>query len=187
MALSDITNKIHADAEKKQGETIQRAKKLIEQRELESRQECERITREFDQETERLLEKNKQKVTIGAQQESKMYIDSVKRSLIDKVFEDALEKMCISSDDTYSSLLKSLLKNIPKDTHGILKTPENRKKVTQVLVSQTHPHLTLEVDNSIRGGCVIVGDSFEYDLTFTSLVEDKKDELEIEVSQFLFS
>jgi len=187
MSLSDITGKIHADAEKNRDDILRTAQTTIEK--LTQEAEAQKLQKRelFEQETATLLEKNVQKVVAGAKQEAKKLIDGTKRQAIDSVFTTALKKLVNADDVAYENSLTSLLQTLPKDTTGTLKTPSKRTSQTENALQKAGLKLSIETDESISGGCVIVGDTYEYNLTFDKLIADKKSDVEVEVAHILFS
>ena len=65
--------------------------------------------------------------------------------------------------------------------------PESRLSETKAACKSAGLTAEVVADAGIEGGVRILGKGFEYDLTFGKLIENKRDNLEIDVANILFS
>ncbi len=186
MPITDITDKIIADATKEAEHIIDGAQveaQKTEKRLVVSKKE---ITEENKKVLEKALSENKRRVVSAANQEVKMQIDNVKRSAINEVFEIALKDTLSLSDKEYKALLKSFLVNIPSETKGEVFAPKEKVAITKETLKESNLTNTVTPTDKFKGGIIIVEKDFEYNLTFENILADKKKFLEVEIAKLLF-
>ncbi len=188
MALTHIIEKIKKDAEKEAEKILSRAEHEKKEIQKDTENQKEKIKRDFDAETKKILNKRKRSFSGKKQQEFNMAIEKEKRSLIDETFQEALEKLRSMSKEEYIKLLESRISGTLKneDVKQVM-CPPDRKEETEEVLSRLGLKADIVPGENIKEGVKIIGDDFEYDLTFESILSQKKKELEPEVARILFS
>ena len=188
MALSDITNKIESDASEKVAvlEQTFEAKITELKKELDSQKKDRR--KAYDSETESVLTSNKARVEGQAKRESKNMLEATRRELLDGVFTKALSDLQELDESKYEKVLESLVATLKGEEGAVtVHAPKARLSVTEKAFKAAGIKASFEEDDSIKGGFKVQGEGFEYDLSFTHLIAQKKEELEIKVADILFS
>jgi len=187
MSITDITKKIIEDAENEAVCIVNGGKEEVEkilssQKSIKSELEEKHI-----KDTDALARDNQKRVQSAAQREVKINIEKAKRNSIDKVYADALDKLINLSEKEYKDVLKSLLKDIPKEAKGSIYFPKKREEETKNVLRDMGFKNELLVNNDFSGGIIFLGDDFEYNLTFEHVLESKKEKIEIELASILFN
>jgi len=111
----------------------------------------------------------------------------VKRNLVDETFNEALLILFSLSEKDYGIILKKLLTPPPKDISSKIITPKEKIGVTKKILNELHIKNSIISTDKFKGGVIITGDNFEYNLTFENLIANKKKSLEVNVAKILFT
>jgi len=187
MAITDITNKIFTDAVKEAECVIADAEQKVQEIKKHLELSKKEITDKQKEESKRNLLENEKKITSAAYQEIKLQIDNAKRNSVDETFNEALLTLLSLPDEDYEIILKKLLMSLHKDISGKIITPKEKIKVTKKILEELHIKNPIISTDKFKGGVVIIGDNFEYNLTFENLLASKKKLLEVDVAKILFT
>jgi V/A-type H+-transporting ATPase subunit E len=187
MSLSDITEKIIKEAQKKAQQLSKEAETQVVSIEEETKKIIVQKKQTHTESVKKVLEDNKKRVSASANYETKRSLESRKRTELDNVFGDALKKFESLDDDAYYKILISVLGNLPKDISGTVYAPTKRLSVTKRALREIGLDIEITKDDTISGGVIVRETNAEYNLTFTRKMEDTKKSLEIEVASILFS
>ncbi len=186
MPIADITDKILADAAKKGVDITNTAKdeagkikEGLEKSKKEMRENSEKILK-------KTLSENERRVTSAAEQEVKLLIAAKKRNVIDEVFNLALQKLLSLSGAEYKGLLKKTLKQTTGIDDGEILAPEERVGVIKEVIKELGLKNTVIPTDKFKGGVLIIGKDYEYNLTFENILANKKSSFEAEVAKLLF-
>jgi len=187
MPITDITDKIITDAVKEAEHIISGAEQKV--REIEKQLELSKkdIIDMQKKEVERNLLENERRITSVAYQEVKLQTDKAKRMAVNETFDDALLELLSLSDENYGVILKNLLTSLHKDVSGKITAPKERTKITKKILEKLQIKTPITPTDEFKGGIVITGDNFEYNLTFENLLANKKSSLEVDVAKILFT
>ena len=186
MPISDITDKIIEDAKKEAGYIIDAAKVKADEIEKRIERKKKDVIKESESNLQKTILENKRRVVSAANQEVKLRVDNTKREKVDEVFDTALKNILSLPDEEYKTLLKGLLKNIPKDVEGEVFAPKEKVAITKEALKAAGLKNIVTPTDKFKGGIVITGKDFEYNLTFENILADKKNSLEVEVAKILF-
>jgi V/A-type H+-transporting ATPase subunit E len=178
MGLSEILSRIEKDSESE-------AKKILK----EAKEEADRIKKEAEESVARILseeeakgrtEGEKEKIRKKAQsrvEARKMKLEN-KRLIIDQIFKNFYEYI---NQEGYDSAIKYLTKDLPKD--GILLFPKNDEARIKNSIEGEY---TFRLSDEVKDGFVLKSGNIEYDCTFTTLLENIRERLEVRVVEILF-
>ena len=188
MSLQGITEKIQAEAtaeattikseaEKKRAEIVEAA--TSQKADIES---AFKTTLEKQQAHRRSVVESLEK------QRASMALQSVKRRVLDDVYEQALTELLATPASDYVSLLVSRYEAlVPKKTKiTSIVAPENRKKETEEIAKKLDWEAKITTDAKLKGGCVLVGSDFEYDLSLEKLFAESRAVTETDTANILF-
>ncbi|MEX0930344.1 MAG: V-type ATP synthase subunit E family protein [Candidatus Paceibacterota bacterium] len=187
MALTDITQKILADAQTQASEIKKDTATQVAVIERETSEQKNALKREHDAAVERDKEHRRRQERARAEQAKKRAVEVTKRENIDSVFTDVKEKLAQLPGEEYQKLITSLLNELPDDATGTLYAPATRIPETkEALATARRSGLSLTEDADLEGGFRITGERADYDYSFERLIEDIRDRQELAVAQALF-
>ena len=187
MALSDILQKI-----------LEEAKKEIEQTEKESAEKIKVLEKEYqkkefekEQEIKESMIKKKNEVDkkmetlVKMEERNEMLV--MKQSVLDKVFEKALEKLVSLQDAEYKKVLICFLEKLSKEDEGTIIAAKDRKPITESALHDTGHTLKVREEGNFKGGFVYQSEKIEINSTFENVLKNLKPEIEPEVAEMLFN
>lgn len=188
MALKDIINTICDEAKKKakiiKDEVAKKIKELEEEYKAKAKEEEEKVLDEAKRDEERILDEAKFEARLSA----KNTLLAKKQELIDKVFEVALDKLATLSEDKYSKLLVSLLKQSSELEGRVEVVPvKGKEKITEEAIKGVKRDFVLSTQTTDKkGGFILRSEDIEIDNTFEALFKERREELETKIAQLLF-
>lgn len=187
MALSDITQKILADAQAEAAQINAQAEKEAKTLEAEAHAKAEATKKRIEDETAQRERDMERKTHSLAQTERKSLLLSKKRALIEKVFAEAKKKLGALPAKELDELLVSFLTQITEKAGTVYPAAAHREAVQKAL-KVTGKHFTLGEEKDFAGGFVFVGVEAEVDFSFDSIIErDVRPQAEIAVTKTLFA
>ena len=184
-----IIKKISEDASEKCAEIEKNAKGRIDL--LIS--EAEEWAKDYSDAQEEILRKNaaeivKRRLTVSELEVKKILLNA-KQTLIGEVFLLAEEKLCSLPEDKYFGLLEKLLEEYAEDGDAVILPDDGRitfDKLKKLKVFGDK-HLKAGVKRGeFKGGIKLTNEYCDKDLSFKSLINNKKDELSATVAETLF-
>lgn len=186
MSIKDLTQKILSDAQKQIDNIIAENKTKIDVIEKNTKELVATLTRELRADTEKIQSENEKRIISKANQEAKIEIDSKKRKVLDGVFKSVYKQLINLDDTKYETLITKLLRSLPLNAVTTILVPANRIEITGRALQTVGLSILMTEDSSMEGGFILKGKDFEYNFTFSKILENKKNELEIEISKTLF-
>jgi len=187
MALTDLTKKILADAAKQSERIITEANARAQKINEETENKLKEKRASFDARIKHTTEESEKKVIASAEQEQKTGLEKAKHELLDTMFEKVIHDLEQLDKDAYIERLLSLLILLPnKNLDAVIHAPEKRIAETTEATKRAGLSMKIIEDKNITGGVIIAGESFEYDLTFKTIINGKRHEIEPRVAQVLF-
>ncbi len=197
MGIQDILKKIERDAKEraskiKTGAKAQ-AEKILEEANISSESIKDEILKKAK--TQAIAERNRS-LTM-ANLEARKGILETKQSLMDETFRRALNNLIELPDKDYQAIiLKLLLENVESGEEEIIISPKDKGRIDLKFLKEVNARLVKEgkggkikissENRDFRGGFILRGGRKEMNLTYLSLIKDKRDELEGEVAKILF-
>lgn len=189
MSLEDVEKTLLAAAGEEARQIAEKAQAEatteLERKSAALREEQQRKTRlaraEADQEAERALSTRRA--------EHAMRILQVKNETLDAVFGQARERILASQGFDYGRWLASQVRLAVSKGAGVLHCNErDRVAVDAALREAGTDKVALAPENAaIQGGVVLVGESFDLDLTLEAALADLRDELTVSLAERLFA
>lgn len=189
MSLQEITNKIKAEAEA-QVKTIWAE---ADERLSVITKETESAIEKMQKEAKTALDKEKaqqEAVAISLEkQRASLAKQAVKRELLDEVYEQAFAKLVSMPSEEYVVFLENKVKElVPKDSEiTSIISPVDRKTETEAMAKSFGWSVSVTTDEELKGGCVLIGKDFEFDLSLKRLFTQDRLESEMTIANALFS
>ena len=189
MAIEDILRKIRNEAEAKADEIIRNAESEKESILKKAKEEAALLKEKLLKEgKDSAAQDRKRKITM-ANLEARKEILALKQKLIEKAFEKALEKLCSFSAEEYRRAVKKMLISaVTSGEEEIIISAADEKKLTPDFIGGVNEALKKggrkgnlrfsPQKRNIRGGFILRDGRKEVNLSFDSLIEEKRDELE---------
>ncbi len=193
--LEGIEKKVEKEIEEIKEEIEERKNKILD----EGRKSAKQHKEEMIQKAKKEIDDEIRRALIQVRREEKKKTLSLKRKIMDGIFQEAKEKLLDMNKEEYLSLMKDvLLKNIKEGDEEILISPQDEKfdedfiqeiKRSFLKKEEKKGELKLkffpELDDAERG-CIIRKKRMQINCTLSSLFSILKDKIEIEVARYLF-
>ncbi len=188
MSSQAIVEKIRTDAETEAKEIITQAEAQVSQINQDTDKKISDIkavlvadfqkkANQYEMVTRSLL---KQKINLASQVN--------KRNLLNAVYDQALaDLLSLTTVDYVTVLTKRYQAILPKEIKVVeILAPENRQAETATIAKNLELSAPILATNRIKGGCILVGQDFEFDLSLEKLFAEARFASEIEMAKTLF-
>lgn len=188
MALKNIIQKI-----KQEGEV---EIKKIERETEEEIKKLEKIYQDkFDMKKKQILEQKRKEIQQAGDQiifQEKLKNNTIildkKRKIIDRVYQEVLNKLSKLSNKEYIGLISKLISHLPQIEKGEIIPSKNKKAQTEEALQKSKRDFNLAQESAdIKGGFIFVSDKINIDNSFEELINKIKSETEAEVAKILFA
>ncbi|HDP70201.1 MAG TPA: V-type ATP synthase subunit E [Actinobacteria bacterium] len=197
MALEDIVNRVVGDAKKTADEIRDKARTEADQEMAEAKKKAESIKAGILTEVKAEAKREEKRILSLARLEARNVVLAQKRALIDGVFDEALEKLKLLTDEKYRRLLKKmLLKDEVEGDEELILSSEDRKKVGNGFIKELNSSLKTQGKKSdiklsretrdLGGGFVFKKGKVELNNSFFAMIETVREELETKIIDGLF-
>ena len=196
--INNLTSKILSDAEERKESILKEANeekaKIVSKKEALAKSEEATMVEKAKTEAKTA----KERIISGAELKSRNEKITAKQAVIDKVFENSIEKLCKMSDQEIKEFIKNKIVNadIVGDETIILNEKGNKlvdanllKEInSELLAKGKKGELTINKEvRNFKGGFILEKDGIEINNTFEDLVNSERDDLEFEVAKVLFN
>lgn len=196
--INNLTSKILSDAEERKESILKEANeekaKIVSKKEALAKSEEATMVEKAKTEAKTA----KERIISGAELKSRNEKLTAKQAVIDKVFENSIEKLCKMSDEEIKEFIKNKIVNadIVGDEAIILNEKGNKlvdvnllKEInSELLAKGKKGELTINKEvRNFKGGFILEKDGIEINNTFEDLVNSERDDLEFEVAKVLFN
>lgn len=196
--INNLTSKILSDAEERKESILKEANeekaKIVSKKEALAKSEEATMVEKAKTEAKTA----KERIISGAELKSRNEKLTAKQAVIDKVFENSIEKLCKMSDQEIKEFIKNKIVNadIVGDETIILNEKGNKlvdanllKEInSELLAKGKKGELTISKEvRNFKGGFILEKDGIEINNTFEDLVNSERDDLEFEVAKVLFN
>ncbi|BFK80617.1 MULTISPECIES: V-type ATP synthase subunit E [Clostridium] len=196
--INNLTSKILSDAEERKESILKEANeekaKIVSKKEALAKSEEATMVEKAKTEAKTA----KERIISGAELKSRNEKLTAKQAVIDKVFENSIEKLCKMSDQEIKEFIKNKIVNadIVGDETIILNEKGNKlvdanllKEInSELLAKGKKGELTINKEvRNFKGGFILEKDGIEINNTFEDLVNSERDDLEFEVAKVLFN
>ena len=188
MSLQAIVEKIKIDAQSE----VQAINAEAEQRLADVTQETNSQINDIKSIFATSFEKQKTQLEAVFQsleiQRVNMVVQSTKRRLLDEVFKQDFEEVSkLSSPEYVEFFVKKYQTLVPSDVKIVsILTSESRQAETVEISKALGWSAPITIGGGLKGGCILVGSDFEFDLSIERLFAEMRFQTEIEIAQILF-
>ncbi|MBN1151242.1 hypothetical protein JXA84_08505 [candidate division WOR-3 bacterium] len=192
MSQEKISNSIIEEAEKKAESILTESDLKVTEIKSRGKKEVEKIRREQEEMIKQLSEREKDKHISLAQLQMNLEKLSVKRSEIDRVFEESL-KIVLKRDDAYKQRFKkAILAAARTGNETIFVNEEDRKLLSKNFVKELNDAFGKKADfkvssetAKIKGGALLQEGKITTDASFETILSEDRYFLETDTSQIL--
>lgn len=188
MSLQAIVDKIKVDTEEEVQAILSEAEKRCLEIKEETKKQVESIEMSLRSKVKKMQNQEETVARSLEKQRASLSKQEAKRKILDSVYEEALAEILSLPKEEYVNILVNKYKTIiteDKDFVEIL-SPENRKLETESIMNILGIKAKITPSNKIKGGCILVGKDFEFDLSIEHLFSKERITSEIEIAKVLF-
>lgn len=187
MSITDIQNKIIADAEREAEHIAERANMEVNTISADTQVQKDALSKEHEIAVERASQHIEHTTLSEARQTAKRTLEKAQQDILDDVFTRALTTLIELPADEYEKLITTYLEAVPTDTEGTVSFPEKREKETKSALKKCkHTKLDPAPSKDIAGGFIIDGTSAHYNYSFAQVVNEIRRTHTIDIAQRLF-
>jgi len=191
--LKNIEKKVSTEIEKLMKEAEEEKKRIIEKAIKEAQEKKERLIEKFKKEAE----DEKKRKLIKVRMEEKKKILALKKKFMEDAFQRAKQELSNLNKGEYLHLFKeAILSNIDSGKEKIVISPRDRLIMDEQFIQEVKNELSKrdkegklefipELDEEERG-FIIKKKGTQINRTFSTLLSELKDKIEIEVAKRLF-
>lgn len=163
-----------------------------------AKNECEKIllskkndeSKWLKNEIEKIKRKNSEQIENYKKNlfiEQNKFVLNEKNKIIDNIFQKLQERFENMDNDEYSQLLNKILENAKVGDGIIISDRKNEKKfISSLPIFKEKKLKIIEQTSKISGGVIIVSEDYDLDFSFSSLIEEKKQQVLIMLAKELF-
>ncbi len=197
MSLEKLVGRIAEDAAREsdfiESAALEKAEQILSQ----AKGEAESLAREKISQAERETAMETRRSIAIANLEVRKDILELKRSMIERAFDSALERLKGLPQKQYLSLMKEmLLSAVESGDEEVILSPEDRSRLGKALVSEVNKELKStgkaeklklsKETRNIEGGFILRKGGVEVNQSLEAILEAKKEELEPEIVSTLW-
>lgn len=192
MALADIINKIEADGQSEADRVLaaasERAAEIVAAAESAARANDESATVATQVETAREVSR----IVVSAKLAARDGALARRHELVDEVLAATGDALAALSDADYATFLARRIIDVAHGGETILVGSDDSQRVDAIVeaLRMLAPGLTVAFSEAPAGfdrGVLIEGDRVRADLSLTTLVQERRDDLELTIASVLFS
>ena len=183
----NIINKILADAEQKRAEILATAESEAQQTMDAARASAHDEAQALDKRLQNLAAERQRNALSNADLDARKYRLSEKQRLISACYDKALKELVNLPDKKKLDLIGKILKTYAEKGETVCVAKADKNLVTQKFLDSLNLDLTLGKQTvDAVGGVVLVGPTYDKDLTFPKLVDYSRQQTEAKVAGVLF-
>jgi vacuolar-type H+-ATPase subunit E/Vma4 len=188
MSLQAIIEKIKTDYEAEVNEILAEAEKRVSEiRQDSDRMVCD-IKTSFQDDFKKKSEHQENVMLSLEKQKSNLAIQTAKRKMLDETFAEALSSvLSLPSSEYVSVLTEYYKKNLPKDLSVLsVLSFEGRQAESLEILKALDLSAPVSASNRLKGGLILIGSDFEFDLSVEKIFSEIFSNSEIEIAKTLF-
>ncbi|MCB9810805.1 MAG: hypothetical protein H6779_01110 [Candidatus Nomurabacteria bacterium] len=189
MSLNAITTKIKQDAEAEAESVLAQANEKVSVISKETDRLVSDIRAEVDSRLEKERSHKEAVVRSLEKQRASIALQTAKRQIIDKVFDQAFTELLTLSGSEYVDFMVAKYKTLVPADMDIKDVLASKAKETETaeIIKTLGLKATVTVSDRLQAGCVFVGSDFEFDLSLENLFAQARAASEMEIANTLFS
>lgn len=185
-----VVEKIISDAQSAANKIIEEAKREVEKINKEAEESIKKIENEIENEANQLKEKEKSILIGKAKMEIRNDILQLKREILNDIFNEAINRLVNKGKDEYLSITKELIeKTGMKEGEIVISDKDNAidNNFIEKINKEMGANFYLSKDKiNILGGFILRSGKIEFDASFSSIINTKREEIELELIKLLF-
>lgn len=196
--IGNLTSKILKDAEVKRDNILAVAEEEKAKILNKKKDEAETLEATMLEKAKSEAQTRKERVISGAELKARNEKLQAKQTVIQQVFEKAVEELCKLGKEEYLSFIKNGVTSLAvTGDENIILNAEGNKLVDDAFISEINNELSANgkagnlklssTAGNFRGGFILEKNGIEINNTFEALVESMKEEMELEVAKALFN
>ena len=196
--ISNLTSKILKDAEVKRDNILAVAEEEKAKILNKKKDEAETLEATMLEKAKSEAQTRKERVISGAELKARNEKLQAKQTVIQQVFEKAVEELCKLGKEEYLAFIKNGVTTLAvTGDENIILNAEGQKLVDDAFISEINNELSangkvgnLKLSSTVgnfKGGFILEKNGIEINNTFEALVESMKEEMELEVAKALFN
>jgi len=196
MNAEQVIQKIIADAKAEAEKIVQQAEDAQAQEQSDLDRELEQYREQSAAIAEKAGQDEKSHILAAARMKTAKQLLSVKREVLDGVFEQAKQQLQKLSDDEYRKLMSRLMREAVETGDEEVLTDKNETRIDHEFVKNVNRELGPGYKGNLRlsdekldlgGGFVLRRGKIKTNISFDVLIDQARKELEIELAKELFS
>jgi V/A-type H+-transporting ATPase subunit E len=197
MSLEKIKKSILEEAKKEADHIFHESQRKKASVQAEAEENAQKEYQKRIEEEKDTLARDEERFRLECRALTSSEILRLKNRLLDEVFEKAAEEIARLDDRRYHDFIaKYLQAHLSNIFHTIVIGPQDRKRISNDWISKIarsakqpvkhNSHFNIIISHDISGGFILKGDKIEIDCSLKQLLDDKKEELKLRISQALF-
>ena len=196
--IGNLTSKILKDAEVKRDNILAVAEEEKAKILNKKKDEAETLEATMLEKAKSEAQTRKERVISSAELKARNEKLQAKQTVIQEVFEKAVEELCKLGKDDYLAFIKNGVTSLAiTGDENLILNAEGQKLVNDDFIKSINKELSskgkagnLKLSSTVgnfKGGFILEKDGIEINNTFEALVESMKEEMELEVAKALFN
>jgi V/A-type H+-transporting ATPase subunit E len=186
--MEKVSKKILDDAKKKALEIRKKGEQKADELREKLKEELSRIEKEIDEEIKEKRERERERLIGMKSREMRMRILKLKRELIEELFSDVIDKIIKRKD--YLGIIENFMEKVVDKTGEVI-IGDNEERINRRFINEINGkkgwNLTIAKERyPLRGGFILRQGKTEINLSIDALIEEKRDELEIELAKLIW-
>jgi V/A-type H+-transporting ATPase subunit E len=194
MDAQQVIDKIISDAESKAEEIKKEAAEKAEQQDRKLKDEMAEFDEQTKQLAEQAAENKRAHILAAARMDAAQKKLAEKRKILDKVFDQAKERIQQLPDQEYTDLMKKLMAGAVESGDETVIADKNDQRINSQLIEKVNSELgdkgklqLSEEREDLGGGFVLRQEKIQKNVSLPVLINQAREELEIEIARELFN
>ena len=183
MTIHDILNDIDAEKQKALAELETELAKKIAELDTNQEKRMEGLKEDYRIRVEKKALSIEKKLQAQTNMESKTLLLSAKRNSLNAAFEQAIKSLAGAAN--YTETLAKLLSQVDLDEATII-AAKGKKPETINALKKAGKNYKIVSEGEFIGGVIVIGSDVEIDLSFETLVDELRGDLETDIAFKLF-
>ena len=189
MALSNIVDRISAQAEDEARDIVAQAERKAEQVRADAREKAGALSKEARARALAGAETHRKRLITLASLDLRKQVGDVRQEAVEAAFQQAIEKIQGMSDQDYLPLIKALIVGAAESgEEQIVLSPVDRARVDDPFLASVNQDVAetgrkgrlrfAATTRPVLGGAILIGESVELNCTFDSTLKLIRDDIE---------
>ncbi len=184
MSIQDIINNIEAEKTKAIAALDKELEDALSKLEEDHEKKKEALKEDYKNRVAEKSSSIEKKAKAQANMEKKIMLLKAKRESLEEAFGAAVEKL--STSKSYTDILAILLKKVDLPKAKVI-AAKGKKSETAAALKSAGKDYEVDSEGAFAGGCIVIADDVEIDLSFKTLINSLRGEVETDVAHKLFS